>query len=383
MRRYYPGFFGAAFLVLLRIAIGWHLLSEGLYKIMSTPEAKGRIIASAPDPKDPGKTGGEKTREAEEAGKEATKGWIFGRYFHPTDGPTFTSEGYQRNASGPLADRFRGMIPDVDSRDALDFDKVKETWRADLDRAAAHYGFDDKQKAEAGSTLAKQEADAEVYFRDPETRDKIKKYLDNLDALARLDAKPNKMSYEVERYYEGRKSLEADRKALVAPIDSWSKALRDAWNALATDDQKAAAGTYHPPYSEVEKADLITMYGLSICGLALMLGLFTPVAALGAAGFLLLFYLSMPPWPGLPVPPNVEGHYVFVNKNLIEFLACLVIAATPSGLWIGLDALLFGWIVRLRARRALRLEQAEFDRAVREAAGYPETVAAPKKSKTR
>jgi uncharacterized membrane protein YphA (DoxX/SURF4 family) len=390
LRRYYPGFFGAAFLVLLRIAIGWHLLSEGLYKIMSTPEAKGRIVASAPGPKDPGPkdpdaTVGQKTRDAEEKGNETTKGWAFGRYFHPTDGPPFSSESYQRNASGPLAAQFRGMIPDVDSRDALDFAKVKEAWRTDLDRAAVHYGFDDKQKADAGATLAKQEADAAVYFQDPETRDKIKKYLDNLDALARLDAKPNKMSYEVERYYEGRKSLEADRKALVAPVDSWSKALRDAWTVLATDEQEARAGTYRPPYSEVEKADLITMYGLSICGLALMLGLFTPVAGLASAGFLMLFYLSMPPWPGLPVPPNVEGHYVFVNKNLIEFLACLVIAATPSGLWIGVDALLFGWIDRLRARRALRREREEFDRAVREAAGHPETVAVavPKKSKTR
>ena len=356
---------------MLRLAIGWHLLTEGLYKIMSTPEAKGRITASAPGPKEPGKTDGEKTREAEEAGK----GWAFARYFHPTEGPPFSSESYQRNASGPLAAQFRGMIPDVDSRDALDLAKVKESWRADLDRAAAHFGFDDKQKAEAASTLAKQEQAAEVFFGDPETRDKIKKYRDNLDTLAKLDAKPNKMSFEVERYYEGRKSLEADRKALVAPVDSWTKALRDAWNALATDEQEARAGTYRPPITEVEKADLITMYGLTICGLALMLGLFTPVAALGAAGFLALFYLSMPPWPGLPVPPNSEGHYLFVNKNLIEMLACLVIAATPSGLWIGVDALLFGWIDRLRARRALRREREEFDRAVREAAGLAERPA--------
>ena len=54
----------------------------------------------------------------------------------------------------------------------------------------------------------------------------------------------------------------------------------------------------------------------------------------------------MPPWPGLPEAPIAEGHYVYVNKNLIEMLACLVLASTPNGLWIGLDALLFGWIGR-------------------------------------
>ena len=31
-----------------------------------------------------------------------------------------------------------------------------------------------------------------------------------------------------------------------------------------------------------------------------------------------------------------EGHYFIVNKNLVEMLACLVIATTPTGLWIGL-----------------------------------------------
>ena len=50
----------------------------------------------------------------------------------------------------------------------------------------------------------------------------------------------------------------------------------------------------------------------------------------------------MPPWPGLPVGKASEGHYLFVNKNLIELLACLALAATPNGLWLGLDALLFG-----------------------------------------
>ncbi len=341
---------------------------------MSMPDARGAIAAGA-----------EKTREAEQKGIEKTKGWFFGRYFHPTEGPPFSSETYNRNATGPFARNFRSLIPDVDSRDALDPAKLKDAWRAELDRVAAHYGFDAGQKDQAAKALAKQEEDTKQWFNDPENRAKIRQYLENLDTLEQLEEKPNKMSFEVERYNEGRKTLEADRKALVAPIDSWTKALRDAWTGLATPEQRDRAGAYQPPLTEIQKADRITAYGLSICGLLLMLGLFTPLAALGSAGFLMLFYLSMPPWPGLPVPPNVEGHYVIVNKNLIEFFACLVLASTPSGLWVGVDALLFGWIVRLRARRALRREQAEFAEAVREAAGRPEAVAVavPKKTKNR
>ena len=54
----------------------------------------------------------------------------------------------------------------------------------------------------------------------------------------------------------------------------------------------------------------------------------------------------MPPWPGLPASPMAEGHYLIVNKNLIEMLACLALVCIPTGLWIGLDALLFGWMRR-------------------------------------
>src|SRR6476620_37029 len=102
--------------------------------------------------------------------------------------------------------------------------------------------------------------------------------------------------------------------------------------------------------SHLEKIDLVTMWRRSAVGLCLMLSLLSPRACLGGAAYLLSFYLSMPPWPGLP-EGITEGHYRFVNKNLIEMLACLVLASTPNGLWIGLDALLFGWIGRSRRHR--------------------------------
>ena len=100
---------------------------------------------------------------------------------------------------------------------------------------------------------------------------------------------------------------------------------------------------------------------LTAVGLCLILGFFTPLAAaLGGATYLLSFYLSMPPWPGLP-EGITEGHYRYVNKNLIELIALLALAATPNGLWIGLDAFLFGWIGRGKARR-LAEEAAQLDR---------------------
>ena len=96
----------------------------------------------------------------------------------------------------------------------------------------------------------------------------------------------------------------------------------------------------------------LTMFGLVAIGFCLIAGLFTPFAALSAAAFLAMIYLAMPPLPGLPPNPKTEGNYLIVSKNLVEMLACLVIATTPNGHWIGFDALLFG--ARRRRRLAAR-----------------------------
>jgi uncharacterized membrane protein YphA (DoxX/SURF4 family) len=86
--------------------------------------------------------------------------------------------------------------------------------------------------------------------------------------------------------------------------------------------------------------DLSTMYGLTVLGACLLLGLFSRTAAVLSAGFLLSTYLCFPPFPWLPAAPNNEGYYLFVNKNLIEMLALLALATTASGRWFGLDAVI-------------------------------------------
>jgi uncharacterized membrane protein YphA (DoxX/SURF4 family) len=84
----------------------------------------------------------------------------------------------------------------------------------------------------------------------------------------------------------------------------------------------------------------ITMWGITAVGTCLILGLFTRLACLGGAAFLLMVYLAMPALPWLPANPRAEGHYFFVNKNIVEMLALLMLATTQSGRWVGLDGLL-------------------------------------------
>jgi len=95
-------------------------------------------------------------------------------------------------------------------------------------------------------------------------------------------------------------------------------------------------------------ADLITMWGLTIVGILLILGLFTRLASLGAIGFLVLFYLCNPPFVGYFYSIPSEGSYLVVNKNLVELCALVVILLTGSGKFAGLDV----FVNRLLGRRA-------------------------------
>ena len=93
-------------------------------------------------------------------------------------------------------------------------------------------------------------------------------------------------------------------------------------------------------------ADLITMWGLTVVGVLLILGLFTRLSSLAGIGFILLFYLCNPPFVGYFYSLPAEGSYLIVNKQLVELGALLVILVSGSGRFAGLDAIVHGLIGR-------------------------------------
>lgn len=88
------------FIVLLRLAIGWQFLYEGMWKYLSL---------SSPEP--------------------------------------WTAEGYLKNAQGPFRDTFRSMVGDPDELGWLDYANVSSEWYDWRDRFVAHYGLDENQQA--------------------------------------------------------------------------------------------------------------------------------------------------------------------------------------------------------------------------------------------
>jgi len=93
--------------------------------------------------------------------------------------------------------------------------------------------------------------------------------------------------------------------------------------------------------------DLLNMWGLIFIGLGLFFGAFTRLAALAGAGLILLYYVANPPLVGFLSETTGEGHYLIVNKNLIEMVLLLGLVFVPRNLLYGVDR----WLVRCMANR--------------------------------
>jgi thiosulfate dehydrogenase [quinone] large subunit len=82
--------------------------------------------------------------------------------------------------------------------------------------------------------------------------------------------------------------------------------------------------------------DNMNIVGLMAVGLALILGYWERIGALVGIVLLLFYYFAQPPWPGIE-SYGTEGNYWFVNKNLIEAAALLVIYMIPTGKYFGIE----------------------------------------------
>jgi thiosulfate dehydrogenase [quinone] large subunit len=127
-----------------------------------------------------------------------------------------------------------------------------------------------------------------------------------------------------------------------APLSAWSSA----------GYLKAATGPFAEAFhalgntSWIGNLDVAIAIALVAVGLSLMLGFFTQAGCAGAVGLLAMFYLSAMP-TGLP-EARAEGTYLFVNKNLIEAAAVVVLFTFRTGRIAGLDRL---WRTRTRVAR--------------------------------
>lgn len=272
----------AAMLVLLRLTIGWHFYAEGVEKVQQ-------------------------------------ENW--------TAAPFFV------NAKGPLADQFRTMVWDYDGSIRLDRDRMMLTWATDRNRVADYYGFDEKQEkqAQAEYTRAVEKYDWVL----EENKDDVEEYRFGKVRIDQLDADPVRSGVSS---LEGQR--EAIRKEWLAKGAPTLKQIDVVWenyienlNSIATTEQQQSESPYQltkpsDVLIDTSAIDVLLPYFDIAVGLLLLFGLFTPVAALAAAGFLGSVVLSQYP----PATGPTSSIY-----QLIEAMGCFVLAATGAGRFAGLD----------------------------------------------
>lgn len=173
----------------------------------------------------------------------------------------------------------------------------------------------------------------------------IQAYRDLIQEHERLQRQA-RIDYEVDHLSRIARKLQSTRAALVGPVKALDAELKKEAQRLLEPEQ-VARGAVPSEQTQLWQVDQATIWGLVVIGSLLILGFCSRLAALAGAAMLVMFYLPVPPWPGVPYPQEALGpeHSFIINKNLIEAIALLGIAALPTGSWFGVDGLL-RWLFR-------------------------------------
>lgn len=282
--------------------------------------------------------------------------WKFQTLRSPTP---WSAEGYLKNAQGPFREYFRSMVDDPYGLELLNQESVIKSWQQRLQLFRDHYQLDADQTKSLAELEKKAQKELADLFDRPEWKgvmnEQQKGTLDYKrmgeielyqNMVARYKAKLNEVSVDFQQDHltKIKAELDAKQKELTGEVLGVSNKFSDNAEKLLTLEQRGR-GPAPLPTKKIDSVNRQTMWLLTISGLLLMFGLFSRVAAVAAAVFLLNVYLTIPPWPGVPQPAGPE-HAFIVNKNSIELVACVALACMPTGRWAGLDALIHRFILR-------------------------------------
>jgi uncharacterized membrane protein YphA (DoxX/SURF4 family) len=104
----------------------------------------------------------------------------------------------------------------------------------------------------------------------------------------------------------------------------------------------------------LQTTDLLVIAVLLLAGTGLMLGILTRISAGAGAFLILLFYMANPPFIGYMSETTGEGHYLIINKQLIEMAVLILLVLLPKDLFWGLDHMITRW---RRGKTGIREEQ--------------------------
>jgi uncharacterized membrane protein YphA (DoxX/SURF4 family) len=245
------------------------------------------------------------------------------------EGERFTSLGYLQASAGPLRPLFRALVADIDGLERL---RTETAMKRIDERHTEIVRFFEKRRKPFDAMQRQRLAQARDGIKtalaatldSPAWRMRLADYRALRERVANT-AVETTIPFARERLDADRQKLDAMAKDLLVYVDEPLAELAVQTQAIATVEQLGIGPLPRTPDGS-KWVDRGIKLSLTLIGVCLMLGLFTPWAAAAAALQLAVFYLASPPWPGLPAT-TTAGHYMYVDRNWIEAVAALLVGA--------------------------------------------------------
>ncbi len=332
-------------LVLLRLCVGWHFLSEGAKKVSYDPGRKAwsihvptaAVLGQAKGPlagffqsRLPGGHGWQTLlavpEELTPASGEQLENWV-GRYVKRRQAEL------KKGESKPVE------IPDF-APYATWAEQILADWRGIQKRFTDLSDLSEEQRKEAAERFETRERYLADYLAE-ESLD-IQAYRHELWRLKKASAAggADEIPFQQERIAEKTAEVARTPRKWVAGVQKLQAGLVDDLRSILTGEQRdSGVGTRAESALRTSKEKNLQRVNLAVTcltigvGLCLLAGLLTRLAAIAGALFLVSIMVTQPPWvPG--------ANTTFFYYQLVELAAFVLLAASAAGRWAGLDSIL-------------------------------------------
>lgn len=355
---YRIGAWAAVSIVALRLIIGWHFLSAGLEKFEPGWTSEGFLRSANGPMEDFYKSMAPLPHEWD---KLVTEEWP-GEFEFEKDRRYLSNTGLQeepyvaeRNEEKKIiakmpdgstaADDKVGHIPFPTKAYGPWASRIAKDWTDTAEKFKKIGGMTEEQIKLVDYYTLRQLERLSNYF--DQRRAIVAEYHHELDRLRGMldesESGKTELAYLEDRIKRKEAEVEATPRKWVADLEAEQSMFYEQLRSLVTEDQlKSAttkqrlATTFDPP-KKIQTIDKVVTWVTLGVGLLLIFGLFTRLAAVVGAGFLLSVMSTQPPWAE-GVLPTIR---LLTAYQGIEFVALLVLAAIGAGTWAGLDGLLF------------------------------------------
>lgn len=269
-------------------------------------------------------------------------GWHFFRegVNHHLD-TRWTSEPVLRVSKGPLAPLYQAYLPEFHRFDELVhreksqseeetvkrwINQIKNDWDEYRQRFAEYYQLGDVQATEAAKAIKFYHTRIDNWAA--ANKEALVTHVHEWRRKEATRESPGgDLPYQKKRIADKQNSLSAESVGWRAEVKSFEDNYQAALRLILDVDQREQP-PLRQPRTSLDVVDAVMTYGILTIGVLLVLGLFTRMACVAGALFLLSVVMMQPFWVSQTAP---------TFNQYVEMFALLALATTQVGRWAGLD----------------------------------------------